>query len=247
MVERKAKLSKDKSKGKFGLPIISWYKSSLLRCLQKVHEHARKQYFYFMQRAFICALKPQKGLLWSVLVCCPPAEPSSVSTVSLGQRLPFPAFPLRASLPPLAPTLGPVQAAAPPADYHSDSAESLEEIPVALAKLGSSSSAATARDASTSSHRVNPAFPLPSPLPRTKRKTSSSRATKSTSQLRFEMASTHTPTVFVRKASGRVHEPREEGLSLGRRQASSRPGSRPGSRPASRASQGSGVASWMEL
>uniref|UniRef100_A0A3B5ASB3 Palmitoyltransferase n=1 Tax=Stegastes partitus TaxID=144197 RepID=A0A3B5ASB3_9TELE len=61
------------------------------------------------------------------------AEPSTVSSGSLSQRLPFPAFPLRASLPPLAAT-GPVQAAAPPAEYHSDSAESLEEIPVALAK-----------------------------------------------------------------------------------------------------------------
>ncbi|XP_028295930.1 palmitoyltransferase ZDHHC1 [Gouania willdenowi] len=40
----------------------------------------------------------------------------------------------------LCPPLVHVQPAAPPADYHSDSAESLEEIPVALAKLGSSSS-----------------------------------------------------------------------------------------------------------
>ncbi|KAJ8407892.1 hypothetical protein AAFF_G00269360 [Aldrovandia affinis] len=67
-----------------------------------------------------------------------PEEPDpsvSAATVvaSLGQRLPFPAFPLRASLPPLAP----VRAAGPPAEYHSDSAESMEEIPVALAQLGS--------------------------------------------------------------------------------------------------------------
>lgn len=174
-------------------------------------------------------------------LCCPSAEPSSVSTVSLGQRLPFPAFPLRASLPPLAPASGPVQAAAPPAEYHSDSAESLEEIPVVLAKLGSSSSAAG--DISTSSHRAIPAFPLPSPQPRTKRKASSSRANKSTAELRFEMASTHPPTVFVSRASGVAAEPREQGLNLGRRQTSSRAGSR----PASRASLGSGVAAWMEL
>ncbi|KAI3377365.1 hypothetical protein L3Q82_008398 [Scortum barcoo] len=163
----------------------------------------------------------------------PPAEPSSVSSVSLGQRLPFPAFPLRASLPPLAPASGPVQAAAPPSEYHSDSAESLEEIPVVLAKLGSSSSAAG--DASTSSHR---AFPPPSPQPRTKRKASSC-ANRTAAELRFEMASTHPSTVFVSRASGEAGEPREEGLSLGRRQ--------PGSRPASRASLGSGAASWMEL
>lgn len=170
----------------------------------------------------------------------PPAEPSNVPTVSLGQRLPFPAFPLRATLPPLAPTSGPVQAAAPPAEYHSDSAESLEEIPVALAKLGSSASAATA---DTSSHRPVPAFPLPSPQPRTKRKGASSRA-KNTAELRFEMATTHPPSVFVSQASGQAPEPLEEVLSLGRRKTGPRP--RPGSRPASRASLGSGAPSWME-
>ncbi|XP_038557012.1 palmitoyltransferase ZDHHC1-like isoform X1 [Micropterus salmoides] len=171
----------------------------------------------------------------------PPAEFSTVSTVSLGQRLPFPAFPLRASLPPLAPTLGPMQAAAPPAEYHSDSAESLEEIPVVLAKLGSSSSAAG--DASSSSHRAVPVFPLPSPHLRTKRKASSSRANKSAAVLRFEMASAYPPTAFVSRASGEAAEPREGGLSLGRKQTASKPGSR----PASRASLGSGAASWMEL
>ncbi|KAK9542181.1 hypothetical protein VZT92_000065 [Zoarces viviparus] len=187
----------------------------------------------------------------------PPPESTSVSSVSLGPRIPFPAFPLRASLPPLAPVPvpGPVQAAAPPAEYHSDSAESLEEIPVALAKLGSSSSAAG--DASWSSHRVVPAFPLPSPQPRTKRKavssSSSFRGNKSTVELRFEMASTQPPMVFVSRASGEASEPWEEGLSLGRRLLTSsrplgsRPGSRSGSRPASRASLGSGATSWMEL
>lgn len=178
-------------------------------------------------------------LLLTLSVFCPPADPSNVSTVSLGQRLPFPAFPLRSSLPPLAPA---VQAAAPPAEYHSDSAESLEEIPVVLAKLGSSSSAAVG-DASTSSHRVIPAFPPPSPQPRTKRKASSSRTNKSTAELRFEMASAHPPTVFVSRASREAPEPRDGDLSLGRRLTSSRPGSR----PASRASLISGVASWKEV
>ncbi|XP_029354795.1 palmitoyltransferase ZDHHC1 isoform X2 [Echeneis naucrates] len=166
-----------------------------------------------------------------------PPEPSSQSAALLGQRLSFPAFPLRASLPPGALSSGPVQAAAPPAEYHSDSAESLEEIPVALAKLGSSSSAAAA-DTSKSSHRAVPALSLPSPQPRTKRKAPATRTQKSLVELRFEMASVQPPTVFVSRASGEAAEPREEVLSLGRRQT--------GSRPGTHVSLGSGVASWME-
>lgn len=166
-----------------------------------------------------------------------------MSAVSQAQRLPFPAFPLRASLPPLAPasgpvqaaTPGPVQAAAPPAEYNSDSAESLEEIPVVLAKLGSSSSAA-ARDTTTSLYRGGAGLPLPSPQPRTKRKAPLSRTNKSAAELRFEMASTHPPVVFVSRASG-------EDLTVGRRQA----GSRLGSRPSSRASLGSAGTSRLEL
>uniref|UniRef100_A0A3P8UVR3 Palmitoyltransferase n=1 Tax=Cynoglossus semilaevis TaxID=244447 RepID=A0A3P8UVR3_CYNSE len=176
------------------------------------------------------------------------AELGSVSSVSLGQRLPFPAFPLRASLPPLTLPPGPVQAAAPPAEYHSDSAESLEEIPVALARLGSSSSA----DVTGSSHRTIPGFLLPSLTHMTKRKaaafssSTSSRAHKSTAELRFEMASTHPPAVFVSRTSNQALETREEGQSLGRRQYGSRPASRSGSRPVSRASLNSGSAQWME-
>ncbi|CAL1604660.1 unnamed protein product [Knipowitschia caucasica] len=117
-----------------------------------------------------------------------PPELSSLSAGYLSQRLPFP-FPHRASLPPLTSSTtlapGPVTAAAPPSDYHSDSAESLEEIPVALAKLGS-----------TSNHRPPLSFSLPSPLPRTKRK---DRANRSAGDLRFEMAP---PAVFVSRASG---------------------------------------------
>ncbi|XP_041846582.1 LOW QUALITY PROTEIN: palmitoyltransferase ZDHHC1 [Melanotaenia boesemani] len=169
----------------------------------------------------------------------PPPDPSSVSSVSLGQQLPFPAFPLRASLPPLAPTSGPVQAAAPPAEYHSDSAESLDEIPVALAKLGSSSSAAPGY---ASSHRT--AFPAPSPHPRTERKAAASRANRSTGEQRFEMASTQPPSVFVSRASRDPAEPRHQDFSLGRRPAGSRPG--PGFSPVSRTSLGSGVASLLE-
>uniref|UniRef100_A0A1A7X2M2 Zinc finger, DHHC-type containing 1 n=2 Tax=Iconisemion striatum TaxID=60296 RepID=A0A1A7X2M2_9TELE len=173
--------------------------------------------------------------------CYPPAAPHTESTVSLGQRLPLPAFPPRVSLPPLAPPLGPVQAAAPPAEYNSDSAESLEEIPVVLAKLGSSSSAGVG-DSISSSRRAILAFPQPSPLPRTKRKDPSSHGNKSSVKLRFEMASA--PSVFVSQASGEVTDPGEEVFSLGRTQMGFRPGL--GSQSVSRASLSSGPASWME-
>uniref|UniRef100_A0A1A8LX81 Palmitoyltransferase n=2 Tax=Nothobranchius pienaari TaxID=704102 RepID=A0A1A8LX81_9TELE len=171
----------------------------------------------------------------------PPTESTVASTVSLGQRLPLTAFPLRVSLPPLGPPSGPVQAAAPPAEYNSDSAESLEEIPVALAKLGSSSSAG-AGNSTTSSHRAILAFPKPSPLPRTKRKDPSSHGSKSSVELRFEMAPV--PSVFVSQASGEVTDTREAVFGLGRTLMGFRP--RLSSRPVSRESLGSGAASWME-
>ncbi|XP_075044977.1 palmitoyltransferase ZDHHC1 [Mixophyes fleayi] len=63
--------------------------------------------------------------------------PISPSPPSLA--IPSPNFPSR-SLPVLAPiNIHPIQAAGPPAEYHSDSAESMEEIPVAQTHLGSSS------------------------------------------------------------------------------------------------------------
>lgn len=136
-----------------------------------------------------------------------PAELSSVSALSLSQqRLPFPTFPLRSSLPPLAP---PVQPAAPPAEYHSDSAESLEEIPVALAKLGSNhNSTSTATTTAFSHHRPTLSFPLPSPPPRTHRR----RGNRSAGDLSFEMApptaAVHPPpAVFVSRASGEPQRP----------------------------------------
>ncbi|KAL7833740.1 hypothetical protein AOLI_G00287000 [Acnodon oligacanthus] len=135
-------------------------------------------------------------------------QDSSVAAVtlsaSLSQRLPFPAFPLRVTLPPLAP----VQAAGPPAEYHSDSAESLEEIPVALARLGTATvagaptpiSVATAAHSSSTQRALPPpaaAQPLPSPQPRTKRKAAARKA----AEQRFEMASQN-PSVFVSHGSG---------------------------------------------
>lgn len=135
----------------------------------------------------------------AALVLSSHSDTSGVSSLSLAQRIPFPVFPLRASLAPLAPP-GPVQAAAPPAEYHSDSAESLEEMPVVLAKLGSS---LTVVDSSRSSLRTVPAFPPQSPPhPRTKRKASSSRSNRSAGELMFALSSSHPPAVFVSRASG---------------------------------------------
>ncbi|XP_051920128.1 palmitoyltransferase ZDHHC1 isoform X3 [Hippocampus zosterae] len=62
-----------------------------------------------------------------------------------GARLPGPTGRYRPHPPP-----SPVRAAAPPADYHSDSAESLEEVPVALDKLGSRAPRRTALASSPS-------------------------------------------------------------------------------------------------
>ncbi|XP_056134850.1 palmitoyltransferase ZDHHC1 [Lampris incognitus] len=166
-------------------------------------------------------------------VCTAPPEPSSLTAATLNQRLPFPAFPLRASLPPLAPSVGPVQAAGPPAEYHSDSAESLDEIPVALARLGSLSSTA-AGNASTSSQKKLPAFtaasqPRPTPLLRTKRKASSQEGRTST--LKFEMSFTQPPNVFVSRASRGSAEPTDQVFSLGGRQQTSRRSLEQTSRP----------------
>uniref|UniRef100_A0AAY5EY90 Palmitoyltransferase n=1 Tax=Electrophorus electricus TaxID=8005 RepID=A0AAY5EY90_ELEEL len=84
---------------------------------------------------------------------------ASVSS-SISQRLPLPAFPLHVTLPPPAA----VQAAGPPAEYHSDSAESLDEIPVPLARLGTATLAgappmvplAAAAHSSSTQHALHP-------------------------------------------------------------------------------------------
>ncbi|KAL4613066.1 putative palmitoyltransferase ZDHHC1 [Arapaima gigas] len=115
----------------------------------------------------------------------------SVEVVStLSQRLPFPAFPLRA----------PAQTT----EYQSDSTESLEEIPVVLARLGSAAvagfrspgtepSVSASASASSSQHALRPS----TSQPRSKR---SGHMQRWTTQ-RFEMV-TKTPTVFVSKSSG---------------------------------------------
>ncbi|XP_069073755.1 palmitoyltransferase ZDHHC1 isoform X2 [Pleurodeles waltl] len=64
-------------------------------------------------------------------------SPESLPVASQGLLLPISAFPAR-SLPLLAQiNHNPILAAGPPADYHSDSAESMDEIPVAQTCLGS--------------------------------------------------------------------------------------------------------------
>lgn len=146
------------------------------------------------------------------VVACP-ADTGSASSASLAQRFPFPAFPLRAPLAPLA--LGPVQAAAPPAEYHSDSAESLEEMPMVLAKLGSS---LTVAEPSRSSLRTVSAFPPQSPHPRTKRKAPACRSNRSAGELLFELSSTRAPAVFVSRASGDPATARQDELTAAQRQ-----------------------------
>uniref|UniRef100_A0A8C9QPX9 Palmitoyltransferase n=1 Tax=Scleropages formosus TaxID=113540 RepID=A0A8C9QPX9_SCLFO len=113
---------------------------------------------------------------------------TSVSTLS--QRLPFPAFPPRT----------PAQTA----EYQSDSAESLEEIPVVLARLGSAAvagfrspgaepCASTSTSASSSQHALLPS----ASQHRSKRNSQTQRW----GMQRFEMV-TQAPTVFVSRSSG---------------------------------------------
>ncbi|NXP02725.1 ZDHC1 palmitoyltransferase, partial [Thinocorus orbignyianus] len=54
---------------------------------------------------------------------------------SHSHHLLVPAFPLRSAVPPS--SVGLIQVAGPPADYHSESTESMDEIPVAQTRLGS--------------------------------------------------------------------------------------------------------------
>ncbi|NXM59174.1 ZDHC1 palmitoyltransferase, partial [Illadopsis cleaveri] len=68
----------------------------------------------------------------------PPSEfPATAAATSPSHSLHLlvPAFPLRAAASPS--SMGLIQAAGPPADYHSQSTESMDEIPVAQTRLGS--------------------------------------------------------------------------------------------------------------
>nr|XP_025043036.1 probable palmitoyltransferase ZDHHC1 isoform X3 [Pelodiscus sinensis] len=64
---------------------------------------------------------------------------AAISSSSHSLQLPLPAFPHRATM--SASGTGHVQAAGPPVEYHSESAESMDEIPVAQSRLGSAAPA----------------------------------------------------------------------------------------------------------
>lgn len=165
------------------------------------------------------------------------AVAAATVVASMSQRLPFPAIPLRASLPPLAP----VQAAGPPAEYHSDSAESLEEIPVALARLGSatledsSSTGGASAVPTTSSQRgvflsTSSSRVMPSPQPRTKRKVLSTRTRLVEQHLELAPQPPQLPQVFMSRSSGdpnprRISKP-EDALSNSTGGAKRKPGSK---------------------
>ncbi|NXK22118.1 ZDHC1 palmitoyltransferase, partial [Arenaria interpres] len=81
-----------------------------------------------------------------------PQSAMAVATSSShSHRLLVPAFPLRAAVPPS--TIGLVRAAGPPADYHSESAESMDEIPVAQTRLGSTALHRPPKNNSSNSQR----------------------------------------------------------------------------------------------
>lgn len=82
------------------------------------------------------AIHPHTLFLFLFAELSVPATTSSASSSS-SLRLPIPAFPPRVVITPTR-NNSMVQAAGPPADYHSESAESMDEIPVAQTRLGSS-------------------------------------------------------------------------------------------------------------
>ncbi|NWT31051.1 ZDHC1 palmitoyltransferase, partial [Cardinalis cardinalis] len=92
-----------------------------------------------------------------------PDPPSATTAASPSHRLHLlvPAFPLRVS----PSSMGLIQAAAPPADYHSESAESLDDIPVAQTCLGSPVLQGLPKNNSGNSQRVERDLELFSKIP----------------------------------------------------------------------------------
>nr|XP_038041396.1 palmitoyltransferase ZDHHC1 isoform X2 [Anas platyrhynchos] len=88
-----------------------------------------------------------------------PATAAATSS-SHSLRLVVPAFPPRASVPPS--NTGPIQAAGPPADYHSESAESMDEIPVAQTCLGSTAPHGPSKNSSSNAQH----YPVSTDNPR---------------------------------------------------------------------------------
>ncbi|XP_074769575.1 palmitoyltransferase ZDHHC1 isoform X1 [Athene noctua] len=92
-----------------------------------------------------------------------PATAAATSS-SHSLRLSVPAFPLRAAVPPG--SIGPIQAAGPPVDYHSESAESMDEIPVTQTRLGSTALRGPPKNNLSNSQH----YPLSTDNPRDNRK-----------------------------------------------------------------------------
>ncbi|KFP43755.1 putative palmitoyltransferase ZDHHC1, partial [Chlamydotis macqueenii] len=109
----------------------------------------------------------------------PQSAMAAATSSSHSLRLLVPAFPLRAAVPPS--SIGLIQAAGPPADYHSESAESMDEIPVFQTRLGSTALHRPPKNGSSSSQH----YPLHV-------------------ERDLELFS-KIPTVFVSKSSGEPH------------------------------------------
>ncbi|XP_060109702.1 palmitoyltransferase ZDHHC1 isoform X1 [Heteronotia binoei] len=137
------------------------------------------------------------------------ATTSSASSSS-SLRLPIPAFPPQVNTPPG--SSGPVQAAGPPADYHSESAESMDEIPVAQTRLGSSAlNGASKSHLSGAQHLPLPAAPSQGGREKcqnagrkAKRKNCPPSALPQEEELELSFK---VPTVFVSTSSGELPVP----------------------------------------
>ncbi|NXC69795.1 ZDHC1 palmitoyltransferase, partial [Anhinga anhinga] len=139
-----------------------------------------------------------------------PATAAATSS-SHSLRLLVPAFPLRAAVPPSSISL--IQAAGPPADYHSESAESMDEIPVAQTRLGSTALHRPPKNSSSNTPCPQQQYPLSTDNPRGDKKKSLYSGhkvkRKSCQQDRcveqdLELFS-KIPAVFVSKSSGELH------------------------------------------
>ncbi|KFP60358.1 putative palmitoyltransferase ZDHHC1, partial [Cariama cristata] len=112
--------------------------------------------------------------------------PAMAAAASSSHRLHLlvPAFPLRAAVPPS--NIGLIQAVGPPVDYQSESAESMDEIPVAQTRLGSTALHGPPKNNSSNSQR----YPLSTDNRRDRRM-----------EQDLELFS-KIPAVFVSKSSG---------------------------------------------
>lgn len=144
--------------------------------------------------------------------------------VSFIPSLEFPATTAAASsshspllLVPTIPLPAAVQAAAPPADYHSESAESMDEIPVAQTHLGSTALHSSHKNSSSNARRCPVSTPDPKHCKGKSLYSGHKVKRKSCQQDRrmerdLELFS-KTPAVFVSKSSGEPHvsQPRPGG------------------------------------